>query len=173
MDSLRSFGFLVKEISRLSTRNFERIAAEARLELTIEQCKVLIHLERNQGISQAGLAYLTDTDPMTLMRIIDRMEADGWVQRRPDPEDRRARRLHLKPAAQPVMQRIWNTADRARSEALAGLDAAERTQLIGLLGRVHDNLIDLVGAADSARRREGTPRKSPARAPRQRIRSTA
>ena len=142
MDSLRNFGFLLKDVSRLSALNFEREAAG--LNLTMAQCKVLIYLQRNQGISQVRLAYLTDTDPMTLVRILDRMEKDGWIERQPDPADRRARRLYMKAAAEPVVDEIWRIADRARAASLAGLSAAEREQLVALLGRVHANLTRLV-----------------------------
>jgi hypothetical protein len=86
---------------------------------------------------------------MTLVRILDRMEQDGWIERCPDPQDRRAWRLHLKPAAAPILKRILTIADRARGESLAGLDATERETLINLLERIHANLLALVpGAAD-------------------------
>lgn len=146
MDTLRNFGFLLKDVSRLSGLNFEREATG--LNLTMAQCKVMIYLQRNQGISQVRLAYLTDTDPMTLVRILDRMEHDGWIERRQDPADRRARRLYMKDAAYPVLDEIWRIADRARAAALAGLDAAERDTLMSLLGRIHHNLTNLVPNAE-------------------------
>lgn len=149
MDRLRNIGFLLKDVSRLTSRNFERHAAEVKLGLTLEQCKVLVCLQRNEGINQKRLAELTDTDQMTLVRILDRMEQDGWTERRADPQDRRAWRLHLKPAATPILKRILTIADRARSESLAGLDAAERETLVDLLERIHANLLALVpGAVD-------------------------
>ena len=137
-DRLRNFGFLVRDVSRLSAKHFQRNARE--LELSLPQCKVLAHLSRNEGISQARLAELTETDPMTLVRTLDRMEQDGWIERRPDPADRRAHQLYLREAAKPVLQRIWKIADQARNEVLADLSAAEREQLIGLLERVHRTL---------------------------------
>jgi len=137
------------------------------------QCRVLVYLQRNEGISQVRLAYLTDTDPMTLVRILDRMESDGWLERRLDPADRRARRLYLKPNALPVLKQIWTIGDRSRNEALVGLEAGQRSQLLDLLERVHDNLNTLLpGNAEPLRHlstpdaaaREGTPRaKRPAR----------
>ncbi|HEY4369607.1 MAG TPA: MarR family transcriptional regulator [Steroidobacteraceae bacterium] len=138
MDRLRNFGFLIKDISRLHGKNFERHALG--LNMTLAQCKVLAHLERNEGISQVKLAELSDTDPMTLVRILDRMEGDGWVERRAHPGDRRARQLFLKKAAMPVVQEMWRIADRARTESLAGLSAADREQLLELLTRIHANL---------------------------------
>ena len=126
---------------RLYVKHFERYARE--IELTLPQCKVLGHLSRNEGISQARLAELTDTDPMTLVRTLDRMQQDQWIERRPDPEDRRAHRLYLREAAKPIMNRMWKIADQARQEALSALSLAEREQLVSLLERVHDVLLQL------------------------------
>jgi DNA-binding MarR family transcriptional regulator len=153
MDPLRHFGFLLKDVARLSTRNFERRAIADQLGLTIEQCRVLVYLEKNQGISQTRLAYLTETDPMTLMRILDRMEHNGWLERRRDPNDRRAWRLHLQPAARPILQRIWAIADAARDDALAGLNVAKVEQLLQLLEKVHGNLTALVPNASGVEHR--------------------
>lgn len=149
-DRLRSLGFLVRDVSRLYARHFERHARE--LELTLPQCKVLATLERNEGISQARLAELTETDPMTLVRTLDRMQQDQWIERRPDPADRRAHRLYLRPEARPVLTRMWRIADQARLEALEALSPAEADKLIGLLARVHENLQSLDARAADARR---------------------
>ena len=138
MDTLRNFGFLVRDVSRLSAKRFERNARD--LELTLAQCKVLAHLSRNEGISQARLAELTETDPMTLVRNLDRMQQDAWIERRQDPVDRRAHRLFLRETARPVVQRILSIADETRAEALAALNQAEREQLVDLLERVHGTL---------------------------------
>jgi MarR family transcriptional regulator for hemolysin len=140
-DRLRNFGFLLRDVHRLYAKHFERYARE--IELTLPQCKVLGHLSRNEGISQARLAELTDTDPMTLVRTLDRMQQDQWIERRPDPEDRRAHRLYLRDAAKPIMTRMWKLADQARQEALSALSIAEREQLMDLLERVHGSLLQL------------------------------
>jgi DNA-binding MarR family transcriptional regulator len=152
MDRMRNFYFLLKDVARLTARNFERHAAAVQLGITLPQCRVLVYLQRNEGISQVRLAYLTDTDPMTLVRILDRMESDGWVERRPDPDDRRARRLHLKPAAMPVLKQIWAIGDRSRAESLAGLETEQRAQLLALLERIHTNLSEaLIGTVEPTR----------------------
>lgn len=161
MDPLRNFGFLLKDISRLYSHNFESHAAE--LKMTLAQCKVLSYLQRNEGISQARLAYLSDTDPMTLGRTLDRMEGDGLIERRPDPADRRARRLFLQASAIPVLQEIWRHSDRARAKALSGLSAADRAQLLNLLQRIHSNLDALL--ADAAVTIGAAPRQARKRAP--------
>ena len=147
MDRLRNFGFLLKDVSRLSGLNFEREAVG--LNLNLAQCKVLINLQRNEGISQVRLAELTDTDPMTLVRTLDRLERDGLIERQQDPADRRARRLFTTAAAEPVLAEIWRIAARARAASLAGLSPAERLQLVGLLERVHANLTTLLPGAEA------------------------
>ena len=106
-DRFRQLGFLLKDVSRRYTRRFEERAQ--RLALTLPQCRALIHLQSHEGVSQKRLAELADVDPMTLVRILDRMEADGWVQRRFDPADRRAHTLWLTAAATPVLEQIWCT----------------------------------------------------------------
>jgi MarR family transcriptional regulator for hemolysin len=148
-DPLRHFGFLLRDVSRLHARNFERQSQELGLSLT--QCQVLAYLQRHQGVSQARLAELLDMDPMTLGRLLERMAADGLVDRQADPQDRRAHRVMLLARALPLLDQIWQLADRARAQSLAGLSAAERSALMGLLQRVHGNLDALMpGAADTA-----------------------
>lgn len=138
---LRNLGFLMKDISRLYVKYFEREAAQHGLSLG--HCKALVTLSRNEGATQKKLAELSETDPMTMVRILDRMEGDGLIERRADPSDRRAYRLHLKAAARPVLEEIFRVGDRARAEVLAGLSSEERMQLIELLERMHANLTAL------------------------------
>ncbi|HEX4023122.1 MAG TPA: MarR family transcriptional regulator [Steroidobacteraceae bacterium] len=161
-DRLRNLGFLVRDVSRLYGRHFERHARE--LELTLPQCKVLAHLSRNEGISQARLAELTETDPMTLVRTLDRMQQDRWIERRADPADRRAHRLFLCEDAKPVVARMWKIADQARGEAISVLSQPEREQLLDLLARVHENLQTLDARAADARRLHHQALESEARA---------
>jgi MarR family transcriptional regulator, transcriptional regulator for hemolysin len=141
VDRLRTFGFLVRDVSRLYVAYFQRCARE--IELTLAQCKVLAHLSRNEGMSQARLAELSDTDPMTLVRTLDRMQQDEWIERRPDPADRRAHRLYLREAAKPILNRMWKIAEQSRQEALVALNPEEREQLVELLERVHHTLLGL------------------------------
>ncbi len=148
MDLRRNLGFLLKDVSRVYTRRFEERAHA--LSLTLPQCKALAYLANNEGVSQKRLAELTEIDPMSLVRILDRMEADGWVQRRSDPEDRRARSLAVTEKARPLVARIWSLAGETRAEALAGLTTEERTQLVELLERVHKNLLALEPLAEDA-----------------------
>jgi MarR family transcriptional regulator, transcriptional regulator for hemolysin len=139
MDLDRSFGFLAHDVARLFGRRFNQRALLF-LGLTRAQCKVLGYLARNEGINQAGLADLLEIKPMTLVRQIDRMEEDGWIERRPDPADRRARRLVLTDKARQILARILDLSNEIRTEAFAGLSDAEGRHLINLLARVHGNL---------------------------------
>ncbi len=142
LDLERSFGFLVNDVSRLFGRRFDHNGR--RLGLTRAQCRILGYLARNEGINQAGLADLLEIRPMTLVRQIDRMEEAGWIERRPDPADRRARRLFLTGKARPILGRIWNVANETRDEALVRLSAGEAMTLIDLLQRVHATLSERV-----------------------------
>lgn len=138
MDRLRHFGFLIKTLEQLYRKRFEALAQER--SLTLPQCKALYLLARNEGISQKRLAELAEIEPMTLVRILDRMEADGWMERRPDPVDRRARTLYITAGATPVLEQIDKFSAQMRAEALHGLSADERAQLLKLLERVHANM---------------------------------
>lgn len=160
MDLDRSFGFLVNDVARLFGRRFSQNGK--RLGLTRAQCRTLGYLARNEGINQAGLADVLEIRPMTLVRQIDRMEEAGWIERRPDPSDRRARRLYLTAKARPILGRIWRVATVTRDEALARLSPVESETLIDLLRRVHDSLSERVpaggegAATPAARRTPGT-----------------
>jgi DNA-binding MarR family transcriptional regulator len=161
MDRIRNLGFLMKDVSRLWVRYFESHADQ--IGMTLTQAKVLVFLSRNEGCTQARLAELCDTDPMTLVRVLDRMQTDGFLERRPDPSDRRVYRLFLKPASDPILAEITRIGDRARAEALAGLSNEERTQLIGLLERVHANLLALIPAGGEPARTSAPVHTSVAR----------
>src|SRR5205814_9454003 len=130
----RCFAFLVNDVARRFGRRFDHNGR--RLGLTRAQCRTLGYIARNEGINQAGLAELLEIRPMTLVRQIDRMEEAGWIERRPDPTDRRARRLFLTAKAWPVLGRIRNVANVTRDDALVRLTAHEAEQLIGWLHRV-------------------------------------
>jgi DNA-binding MarR family transcriptional regulator len=137
-DRLRDFGFLLKEVGRQYVQRFEVRAQE--ISLSLSQARALVRLERNEGVSQARLAELTDVDPMTMVRIVDRMEADGLLERRPDPADRRARCLYLTAKAKPILSEIWRLGDEIRTEIFAGISKAERDVFMRVLEHIHDAL---------------------------------
>ncbi len=134
----RSFGFLLHDIARLMRKRYEQRARP--LGLTRAQGQVLAHLQRREGINQSGLAELLELEPITLARLIDRMEEAGLVQRRADPADRRAHRLYLTERAGPVLEQSRSVGDAVRAEAFAGIADEERERLVDLLVRVRANL---------------------------------
>lgn len=134
----RSPGFLLYDIARLLSRRYDRRVR--RLELTRAQCRVLFQLARNEGMNQACLADQLDIEPITLTRLIDRMETAGWVERRNDPADRRAKTLFLTQRAWPILDISWAVAKDVREESLSGLSEEERATLMSLLDRIHKNL---------------------------------
>ena len=150
MDRLKNFGFLLKDVSRRYVLRFERHAAQ--ISLTLVQCRALVQLEKNEGISQTRLAELTEVEPMAMVRILDRMEADGVLERRPDPDDRRARRLHLTAKAKPLLEEIWRLAALTRAETFAGIARADREAFLGVLERLDTNLLTLDAATTGSTR---------------------
>jgi MarR family transcriptional regulator for hemolysin len=161
LDLDRSFGFLINEVARLFGRRFDHNGR--RLGLTRAQCRMLGYLARNEGINQAGLADLLEIRPMTLVRQIDRMEDTGWIERRADPGDRRARRLFLTEKGHRVLSRIWDVASETRDEALARLSPPEADRLIELLRRVQGTLSERVPAPALADDEPEPVRAAPAR----------
>jgi MarR family transcriptional regulator for hemolysin len=139
-DRQRNFGFLLKEVSRRYVNRFEVRAAE--IPLNLAQAKALVRLDKNEGVSQARLAELAEVDPMTMVRILDRMEAEGLLERRPDPADRRARCLYLTAKAKPILGEIWRLSDEIRAEIFAGVSQAEREQFMTVLQRLYDNQLE-------------------------------
>ncbi|HEX3913379.1 MAG TPA: MarR family transcriptional regulator [Steroidobacteraceae bacterium] len=145
----RTFGFLLKDASKLYVQRFEQRARE--LGLTLPQCKALVYLARSEGISQVELAGAAEIEPMTLVRILDRMELDGWLERRANPTDRRARRLYLKRKCKPLLETIDKISSATRDEAFAGFSSQEAQSLLAGLERVRGNLASLQSIPQHAR----------------------
>ena len=139
-----TLGMLVHDVARLLRKRFEQGARARRLGLTRSQAAVLIHLERHEGINQVTLAQMMELEPITLVRLLDRLQAAGLVERRADAADRRARILYLTAEARPLLQRIWSLAEEVRDEATAGLSDAERDALSASLLAIKTNLLDLL-----------------------------
>lgn len=133
-----SLGALLNDNARLLRRRFDQRARV--FGLTRGQWDVLKHLYRNEGINQAGMAELLEVEPITLCRQVDRMEEAGWIERRADPGDRRARRLYMTDRSWRVMEQARAIAEDLYTEALAGLEPAQVAQLLAALRQVRTNL---------------------------------
>jgi MarR family transcriptional regulator, transcriptional regulator for hemolysin len=138
-------GFLLADVSRLLRRDFDRRVRA--LDLTQAQWRAMAHLAREDGIKQAVLAERLEVKPITLARLIDRMQVAGWVTRQADPDDRRASLLFLTPKAQPMIDRMRMHADEARHDLLAGIPRTTRNELIKALARMKQNLAAQEAAA--------------------------
>lgn len=133
-----SFGFLILDTARLMRRNFNRDIQD--LNITQAQWQILFHISRNDGIRQAQLADTLEMQPISVARLIDRMQSAGWVRRSPDPNDRRAVNLHLEEKAEGVLDLLRERAIGTREKILRGISEAEQMQLLDILQRMRTNL---------------------------------
>ncbi|MFC7399118.1 MarR family winged helix-turn-helix transcriptional regulator [Chelatococcus sp. GCM10030263] len=133
-----SLGFLLHDVARLLRKRFEQHTRDRGL--TRSQWQVLAYLEKNEGTHQAGLAELLEVEPITLARMVDKLEALGLVERRPHATDRRIWLLFLTPQAGPRLDEMHETAALVREEAFEDLSERDRATLLKLLGRLKGNL---------------------------------
>jgi DNA-binding MarR family transcriptional regulator len=143
-----NMGFLLADVARLMRRNFDRRAQQ--IGLSRAQWQVLAWLKRNEGISQAALADLLEMSPMTLVRLIDKLETAGLVQRRPKPGDRRSYQLYLADHAHPLLDRLWDMGAETRRQAQAGMSKMQEMMLVEALNTIRRNLVE--ADSDSANR---------------------
>lgn len=136
---VRNIGFLLADVSRLLRRDFDRRVRG--LALTQVQWRAIAQLIREEGINQTALADRLDVAPITLGRLIDRLEGAGWVRRAPDPADRRACLLYLTPKAEPILEEMRAHASDAIDAAMAGLPPETQQQLVSTLEHIKQNLI--------------------------------
>ena len=136
-----NIGFLVHDVARLMRTMYDRRMAP--LGLTRSQWWVLNHLYFHEGISQTELASMLDIEKATLGRLLDRMEAKAWIERRPDEKDKRTKRVFLTESAQPTLQVMRDLAAVTRDEAVRTLSHGERDVLTDILKRMRDDLSQL------------------------------
>jgi MarR family transcriptional regulator for hemolysin len=134
----RDIAFTLSDVARLLRTHADQKAAQ--YGMTRAQWAVLVRLARFEGIKQTELAEMLDLQPITLTRLLDRLCENELIERRPDPEDRRAKRLYLRPAAQPVLDRLADLGEELMGTALAGLDRPAIEALLASLVVVKENL---------------------------------
>jgi MarR family transcriptional regulator for hemolysin len=137
-------GFLLHDVARLMRKRFERHARA--LGLTRAQCQVLAYLARHDGTPQGALADILEMEPITLTRLVDRLEKSGLVERRSHPADRRVRVLWLADAGYPKLAGIAAVGAATRREAMQGLDQEEHDLLFAILSVMRANLAGKPGA---------------------------
>jgi MarR family transcriptional regulator, transcriptional regulator for hemolysin len=130
--------FTLHDVARLM-----RTLADQRsraLNMTRAQWSVLARLQRSEGVKQTELAVILDIQPITLARLIDKLAGLGLVERRDDPNDRRANRLFLTEKAAPVLERLNALGEALVARALDGFDAHEIAALGSAMERIRTNL---------------------------------
>ena len=137
---------LLDETARLARTRYDR-ELRARLPgMTCARCAVLIHLAQHKVFNQTALAQILAIRPITLVRLLDRLEAAGFVERMPDPNDRRAHILALTAKALPIIESIHDLNRKTCGDLQLGISEAEASQLRALLSRIRTHLALLAGA---------------------------
>lgn len=139
----RNVGFLTSDIARLIRKRFDGHARD--YGATGQQWRVLGVVNRFPGMNQGALAEFLDVEPITTCRMVDRLEQAGMIERRRDPDDRRAWQLYLTEAAMPFVASMRDKVKSLSAEAFAGFSDEEQTELIMQLERIRQNLAGDIG----------------------------
>jgi len=134
----REVAFNINDVARLLRTYADQRARD--LGMTRAQWAVLARVERSEGLKQCELADTLDLQPITLTRLIDRLCDGGLIERRPDPDDRRAKRLYLTPAARPVLDGLTRLGQDIMATVLAGIEPGAVEQLLAHLLTLKTNL---------------------------------
>jgi MarR family transcriptional regulator, transcriptional regulator for hemolysin len=146
-----TLGFLLHDVARLLKKRLEQHSRGCGL--TRSQWQILACLAHNEGINQKGLAELLDIEPITLGRIVDKLEALRLIKRNPHPTDRRRWLLHLMPAARSRLEQAGEYGDVTRREALAGVSEEDRQHLLKTLQALKQNLTQACNAPPAGQKR--------------------
>jgi len=154
----RELAFAINDVARLLRTYADHEAR--RFGMTRAKWAVLARLDRFEGLKQAELAEMLDLQPISLTRLLDGLAENGLIERRPDPEDRRAKRLFLTPAARPLLGQLTDLGEDLMATALAGLAPADTAALLARLGAIKENLRQAVqkksaGKPDDVEQRYG------------------
>jgi len=129
---------LFADISRLARRAFDARARE--IGVTRPQWQVLVVLNRHEGVNQGGLAELLDVEPITVCRMVDRLQEADLVERRPDPADRRSWKLYLTAKAEDLLAQLQPLGEQLEAEAFEGISSEERAAVVATMTRLRNNL---------------------------------
>ncbi|TPI09933.1 MarR family transcriptional regulator [Mesorhizobium sp. B4-1-3] len=140
MSTSPNISFVLHDVARLLRKRFEQRSRA--FGLTRAQWQVLAYLSAHEGVHQNKLADLIEIMPITLARLLDKMEAGGFIERRPDPADRRAWLIYLTPNAHPLIEVMRGNGRKTRDEAFAGLSADAQQQLLQTLCLIKSNLLE-------------------------------
>jgi MarR family transcriptional regulator for hemolysin len=146
----REFGFALNDTARMLRTFADHKAAQ--FGITRAQWVVLARLDHSEGLKQSELAEVLDLQPISLTRLLDKLCESGLIERRPDPIDRRAKRLFLTPAARPLLKKLVDLGEELMTIALAGIERESVERMVAQLGIVKENLRQAIAqrSADSA-----------------------
>jgi MarR family transcriptional regulator for hemolysin len=136
-----SFGYLLNDVTLLIRKHFDRRASK--FGLTRAQWRAVKVLNLREGLRQTELADFLEMEPIAVGRVIDRLQAAGFVERRPDPSDRRAWRLHITAQARSVVEDMEVIGRGLRKDATAGIAIDELQQALAVINRIKENLLAL------------------------------
>jgi len=144
----REFAFLLNDVARLLRTYADYKASQ--YGMTRAQWAVLVRVEHAEGLNQSELAEGLDLQPITLTRLLDKLCDSGLIERRPDPSDRRAKRLYLLPAAKPLLEQLGTLGEETMAETLSGVGSESVQRMVSELAVVKENLRRLIAQRDHA-----------------------
>lgn len=162
METVRPLGFLLHEVSRLVRSKIEARAGVHGL--SEAQLRLLFRLWKEEGATQARLAQILEVEPISISRLLDRMEQGGWIERRQDPQDRRVRMIFTTAQTKRVRGAVKDVAADVYEEALAGVPEETREALFEGLQAMARNLSSGSAQAEFCLNDQGS--SEPARASR-------
>lgn len=150
MDDPYTIVRLLHETARLWLDLYDRAMRAQLPDMTRARCAVVTHLAQHEGVNQVALAQVLGIRPITLVRLLDRLETAGFVTRMPDPHDRRAHVLTLTAKARPIIASICDLTRKTNDDLQLGISKAEARELRALLCRIRSNLADRAGGIPSS-----------------------
>ena len=151
-----TFAYLMQDVTRHLRTHFDRRATQ--FKLTRAQWRATKMLYRREGLRQTELAEFLEMEPIAVGRVIDRLQAAGFVERRPDPKDRRAWRLYTTAQASSIVDDMERIAYELRRECTVGITYEEMEQAMDVMTRLKENLqaLDTTEAPPPQEGEEGT-----------------
>jgi MarR family transcriptional regulator for hemolysin len=144
----REFAFIVSDVGRMLRTYADHKASQ--FGITRAQWAVLVRLDRFEGLKQSELAEMLDLQPISLTRLLDRLCNSGLIERRSDPNDRRAKRLFLTPAARPLLEQLGDLGEDMMATALVGVSRETVERMVAQLAIVKENLRQAIQQKNAA-----------------------
>jgi len=135
----RDLLILLNDVARIMRTRFDQMARSSAA-MTRAQWIILARLSRQPGMSQNEMAAICEVEPITVARLVDRLEARGMVERRADPNDRRIKRLYLLPPAKPIIETINSAREAMTARLMNDLDPKTYDTVVDALLRIKENL---------------------------------